>query len=390
MDDAVVHPWIVPTEVESVMTSYITPGYVETIVDPTVELIKKELAGATAIRRAVRQGQPNVETLHDQPFTKADPGTSSGGVVGVGGRHCKDRQDKLFEKVEAISKTIEEFKSKRCVIPSKKVDIYAKLGTEEKRDLRQAKNAKPGAPDYPKPPFPPQDFQTMTDMRMSYEDKLPYDAADKIIDLDFCKKLKDRYDQLNGEASTLGVGIDFLVPTLVLDEEEILRYVRGDRPNPHGKSWTEAKRIFAVISVNGMHYRAVEILLEERKINVYDSNEPLVDDFDLFLLVEPLMVLLPILLRESKLMNHFLKEMLMKKSWDFEGRNKGMILPKNDAAKASGSHALAHIKCLLTGTEMTEPMTFLCDNAVVNLQEVWTYRVLTGRLKPVYIEEPVK
>ena len=33
----------------------------------------------------------------------------------------KDRQDKLFEKVESISKAIEEFKSKRCVIPSKKV-----------------------------------------------------------------------------------------------------------------------------------------------------------------------------------------------------------------------------------------------------------------------------
>ena len=55
------------------MTSYITLGHVDTIADPTVELIKKELAGATAIRRAVRQGQPNVEALHDQPFTKADP-----------------------------------------------------------------------------------------------------------------------------------------------------------------------------------------------------------------------------------------------------------------------------------------------------------------------------
>ena len=59
------HPWIVPTEEESVMTSYITLGHVDTIADPTVELIKNELGGATAIRRAVRQGQPNVEALHD-------------------------------------------------------------------------------------------------------------------------------------------------------------------------------------------------------------------------------------------------------------------------------------------------------------------------------------
>ena len=142
------------------------------------------------------------------------------------------------------------------------------------------------------------------------------------MDLDFCKKLKDRYDQLNEEALSLGVGLDFLVTTLVLDEEETLRYVRGDMPSPHGKSWTKEKRILAVISMNDMHYRAIEILLEEGKINVYDSNIPLIDDFDLFLLMEPLMMLLPILLRESKLMNHLPKEVLMKKSWDFEGRNR--------------------------------------------------------------------
>ncbi|KAM3323168.1 hypothetical protein P3S67_004319 [Capsicum chacoense] len=45
---------VVLTEEELVMTFYITLGHVDTIADPTVELIKKELAGATAIRRAVR------------------------------------------------------------------------------------------------------------------------------------------------------------------------------------------------------------------------------------------------------------------------------------------------------------------------------------------------
>ncbi|KAM3286971.1 hypothetical protein P3S67_020401 [Capsicum chacoense] len=65
-----------------------------------------------------------------------------------------------------------------------------------------------------------------------------------------------------------------------------------------------------------------------------------------------------------------------------------MILPKDDAAKASGSHA--HIECLLTGTEMAEPTAFLYDNTVANLQEVWAYGALTVRLKPVYIKEPVK
>ncbi|KAF3614905.1 hypothetical protein FXO38_35417 [Capsicum annuum] len=108
---------------------------------------------ATTIRRAVRQGHPNVKALYDQ-LIEADSNASSGGVVGVGGRHadafktrddkhvdaqekinmfentsftgpsypsspscsrckckeCKDSQDKLFEKVEAISKVVEKFK----------------------------------------------------------------------------------------------------------------------------------------------------------------------------------------------------------------------------------------------------------------------------------------
>ncbi|KAM3343649.1 hypothetical protein P3S68_025739 [Capsicum galapagoense] len=400
-DEAIRLLQIVPTEEESVMTSYITLGHVDTIVDPTVELIKKELAGATAIRRAVRQGQPNIEVLYDQP-TKADLGASFGGVVGVGGKHADTattHDDDLVDAQERINIFENTPFHPYTEGPIKKVDIYAKLGTKERRDLRQAKNAKPGAPDYPRPSFPPsQDFKTMTNMRMPYEDKWKiqltyrkaYDSVHRIIDLDFCKRLKDRYDQLNGEALSLGVGLDFLVPTLVLDEEEMIKYVKGESPNPHGKSWTKGKRIFVVISMNDMHYWTVEILLKEGMINVYDSNVPLVDDFDLFLLVESLMVLLPILLRKSKLMNHFPKEVLMKKSWDFEGQNKGMILLKDDATKASGSHALAHIEYLLIGIEMTEPTTFLYDNAMENLREVWAYGVLTGRLKPMYIKELVK
>ncbi|KAF3669845.1 hypothetical protein FXO37_08811 [Capsicum annuum] len=150
-----------------------------------------------------------------------------------------------------------------------------------------------------------------------------YDTADRIMDLNFCKRIKDKYDQLNSDVSSYVVGLDFYVSTLDLEEEEMIKYVRGERPNPHGKSWTK-----------------------------------------------PLMDLLPILLRESELMNHFSKKVLMKKSWDFEGRNKVMTLPKNDIGYASGSHALAHIECLLTGTEMSEPTIFLCDNSVANLQEV--------------------
>ncbi|KAM3357795.1 hypothetical protein P3S68_020726 [Capsicum galapagoense] len=151
---------------------------------PTVKLIKMKLAGATTIRKVVRQGQPNVETLHEKP-TATNLGASSrviaGGVVDNGGSHldapastnrdyehvcaqeninvfkntpctipshpyidlshpyngpphpflplfshykckrCKDREDKLLENIEAIAKATEELKSKWGVIPSKKL-----------------------------------------------------------------------------------------------------------------------------------------------------------------------------------------------------------------------------------------------------------------------------
>ncbi|KAF3661648.1 hypothetical protein FXO37_12828 [Capsicum annuum] len=73
----VVYPWIVPTEQKLGMTSFITLGLVDTTTYLTMELIKKELAGATAIRRAVRQGQPNVKALYDQPIA-TDSSVSSG------------------------------------------------------------------------------------------------------------------------------------------------------------------------------------------------------------------------------------------------------------------------------------------------------------------------
>ncbi|KAM3326438.1 hypothetical protein P3S67_001564 [Capsicum chacoense] len=110
-----------------------------------MELIKKELAGATAIRRAVRKGQPSVEALHDHT-TATDSRASSGGIVGgvdICVRHFDatsshdvehvDAQEKIniFENTpftdpshhytDAITKTVEELKSKRGIIPSKKV-----------------------------------------------------------------------------------------------------------------------------------------------------------------------------------------------------------------------------------------------------------------------------
>ncbi|KAH0707723.1 hypothetical protein KY285_010796 [Solanum tuberosum] len=54
--DAVVHPWLVPTEKELQMSYIITVGLVETLFDLVVDIVKRELLGATTIKRARLDG----------------------------------------------------------------------------------------------------------------------------------------------------------------------------------------------------------------------------------------------------------------------------------------------------------------------------------------------
>ncbi|KAF3616616.1 hypothetical protein FXO37_35032 [Capsicum annuum] len=165
-----------------------------------VDLIKKELTGAITIRRVVRQGQPNVETLHDQP-TEVDPSVSSDGVVGVAGRH-----------VDAAATRDDEH-----------VDTQEKINMFENRPRK------------------------------------PSDAHQITLSLPFPLRLAD-YDRY----------------------EYVVRG-QGERPNPHDKRWTEAKKILAVMNVDEIHYRDIEILLKEGKINVYDCNEPTIDEVIFYL-----------------------------------------------------------------------------------------------------------
>ncbi|KAM3202906.1 hypothetical protein P3L10_030532 [Capsicum annuum] len=151
----------------------------------------------------------------------------------------------------------------------------------------------------------------MRDRQLAYPNS--YDAADKIMDLNFYNNFKDRYANLRKIDNSSGLGFDKLASTFQWDKE-VIKYVRGKRPYPHGKSWTKAKRILAAMNVEVKHFITVEILLYERKIKFYDYNL-LVFSEDTFLAhMQPLLKLLPKLLKQSKMMDHFLVEVLMKES----------------------------------------------------------------------------
>ncbi|KAF3639784.1 hypothetical protein FXO38_22461 [Capsicum annuum] len=177
----VVYPWIMPTEQEFRMTSFITLGLVDTTADPMVELIKKELAGAIAIRKL----------------------GVAGGIVDVGGRYADATANYDNEHVDAQEK-INMFENTLFTGPS-----HSYTG---------------------------------------------YDAADGIVDLDFYKNFKDWYDDLSKLVSNPGGALfDSLVFGFQWDEE-IIKYVRGERQNLYGKSWTKAKRILRVMNVDVIHY----------------------------------------------------------------------------------------------------------------------------------------
>ncbi|KAF3677945.1 hypothetical protein FXO38_03524, partial [Capsicum annuum] len=138
--------------------------------------------------------------------------------------------------------------------------------------------------------------------QLAYPDT--YDAKDRIMDLRFYNKFKDRYHELikltsitaSPEFASLVSGFEW--------DEDITNYLRGKRPYPHGKDWTKEKRILAVMNMDVKHFLALEILLEEGMMKVYDCNLPIFDEANFFTKMKPLLELFPNLLRQSKLTNH--------------------------------------------------------------------------------------
>ncbi|KAH0693922.1 hypothetical protein KY285_021019 [Solanum tuberosum] len=162
--DIIVHPWLVPTKQELQMPFFLTLGIIDTKSDPTVDLIKKELTGATTIRKEAPIVSGDADDLALDVDVDAnigvdigDAGAKSGceHVDDVGGiyggftpfnRHttsfapsssscsackceeCKNKEAQLISTGEDVKKSLDtltsvvkELISKRCVIPSRKI-----------------------------------------------------------------------------------------------------------------------------------------------------------------------------------------------------------------------------------------------------------------------------
>ncbi|XP_015169697.1 uncharacterized protein [Solanum tuberosum] len=140
---SIVHPWLVPTKQELQMPFFLTLGIIDTKSDPTVDLIKKELTGATTIRKEA----PIVSGDADDLALDVDVDANIGVDIGDAGakvvvsmlmmlcscsackcEECKNKEAQLISTGEDVKKSLDtltsvvkELISKRCVIPSRKI-----------------------------------------------------------------------------------------------------------------------------------------------------------------------------------------------------------------------------------------------------------------------------
>ena len=78
------------------------------------------------------------------------------------------------------------------------------------------------------------------------------------------------------------------------------------------------------MNISGNHLVTIEILLHKGLINVYDCNLVIMEHDTFFTLIQPVFELLPKLLKQGGIMNHFPKKLLTQ-PWEFNSRIEPMV-----------------------------------------------------------------
>ncbi|KAG5605099.1 hypothetical protein H5410_026591 [Solanum commersonii] len=126
---------------------------------------------------------------------------------------------------------------------------------------------------------------------------------------------------------------------------DILKYCKGEMPFPYGRKWNRAKRIYTVMNIKNTHFIALEFLMENGLIQVYDCNIHMCDEPTFLTLIQPILELWPKLLKQSGMFNH-LSKFFLNDAWSYE-RLKNV--PSNNSRAACGPYACVFIDHLLLG-----------------------------------------
>ncbi|PHT65069.1 hypothetical protein T459_29494 [Capsicum annuum] len=151
--EAIVHPWLVPTNGELKMPFFFTLRSVQTLSDTKViDGIKIELFGATTItRKIILKGRANdapltvFETTSHYDYdhngcTDFSPDfAASSECSSCKCQDCKEKHDGVINGINALTASIREMTSKRIIIPSKRIS-YPDTPLEIKAAKRRRKD----------------------------------------------------------------------------------------------------------------------------------------------------------------------------------------------------------------------------------------------------------
>ncbi|TMW96898.1 hypothetical protein EJD97_006581 [Solanum chilense] len=414
------------------MPYLITLELVETISDPVADRVKMVLAGATTIKRkrVFNEVSNELVVFYADDGVDVDYGTGvSAAAAAAGARQhkgatscrrccgflyekCKKHDEDSIMYLQKLSEVVNEFKNKRGVkvIISKNVrhactpkvkqrkesfdkamqNLKRKMFREIPRVVMEEEVKEYKRLNIYRRPFVAEKeavikvtgyideiINLMRQRHWKYPDY--YNSRDRILDLNFCMNFLRRYNQMSDEATMSG---DKSMSQLLDDflwDDDMIDYVRGIWPTPGGMDWIDAKRILTVMNILGNHFVTVEILLHGGLINVYDCNLVVTENDKFFTLIQPVFELLPKLLKQSGIMNHF-PEKLLTQPWELNGRIEAMV--QNASGAACGSYSIAFIEHLISRTELHPPSSTLCDNLIERMQYIWANGIISQCLKP--------
>ncbi|PHT67894.1 hypothetical protein T459_27381 [Capsicum annuum] len=145
--EAIVHPWLVPTNQELKMLFFLTLRSVQTLSYPKViDGIKMKLFRATAItRKIILKGRANDSTLTvfetTSHYDYDHNGCTDFSLDFAASRKCQDckvKHDGVINAINALTASVKEMTSKRGVIPSNRIS-YPDTPLEIKPDKRRRK-----------------------------------------------------------------------------------------------------------------------------------------------------------------------------------------------------------------------------------------------------------
>ncbi|KAH0720381.1 hypothetical protein KY285_005182 [Solanum tuberosum] len=206
------------------MSFLITLGLVETLFDLVVDKVKRELVGATTIKRE-RVDDDLVVINEDMDDAVVRAGVNIG--VGVGVDVCGS----ICVGVGVIGQSVGDTSCSRCSSfqceKCKKHDEDS-INLMHERNLRFHEN---------------------------------YDFTNRIMDLNFYTNFKKRYDSISEESTTTGGrSLKQLLNEFVWDGD--IDYVRGIRPYSGGMDWIGEKRHLAAMNMNNTHFVTLEKKLD--------------------------------------------------------------------------------------------------------------------------------